>query len=65
MLAMTTELRMAYSLEEVSKKTSLSKAFLRLEIKRGRLQVRRFGRRILVRNEDLERYIETGSAGAR
>lgn len=55
--------KIAYSIEEISEKTSLSKAFLRLEIKRGKLKVRRFGRRVLVRDEDLRTYIENGSDG--
>ena len=58
------ESKLAYSIEEICRQTSLSKAFLRLEIKRGRLKIRRFGRRILVRAEDLAAYIAEGSEGA-
>lgn len=53
--------KIAYSVEETAEKTSLSKAFLRLEIKRGKLKVRRFGRRVLIRDEDLRDYIASGS----
>lgn len=56
--------KIAYSIEESAERTSLSKAFLRLEIKRGKLKVRRFGRRVLIRDEDLRAYIEHGSDGA-
>ena len=55
--------KIAYSVEEISEKTSLSKAFLRLEIRRGKLKIKRFGRRVLIRDEDLREYIENGSDG--
>lgn len=57
--------RIAYSVEEISQQTSLSKAFLRLEIKRGKLKVKKFGRRVLVRDEDLREYIANGSEGGK
>ncbi len=56
--------KIAYSVEETAERTSLSKAFLRLEIKRGKLKVKRFGRRVLIRDEDLREYIENGSDGS-
>ncbi len=56
--------KLAYSVEEIAEQTSLSKAFLRLEIKRGKLKVRRFGRRVIIRDEDLREYIQNGSEGA-
>jgi len=59
-----TQNKLAYSVEEISEQTSLSKAFLRLEIKRGKLKVKRFGRRVLIRDEDLREYISNGSDGA-
>ncbi len=55
--------KIAYSVEEMAEKTSLSKAFLRLEIKRGNLKVKRFGRRVVIRDEDLREYLENGSDG--
>jgi excisionase family DNA binding protein len=55
--------KISYSVEEVSDKTSLSKAFLRLEIKRGKLKVKRFGRRVVICHEDLKEYIAGGSEG--
>lgn len=55
--------KIAYSIEEISEQTSLSKAFLRLEIKRGKLKIKRFGRRVLICDEDLREYIKNGSDG--
>ena len=59
----TKNTKIAYSVEEISEQTTLSKAFLRLEIKRGKLKVKRFGRRVLIRDEDLREYIANGSDG--
>ena len=59
----TEKTKIAYSVEEIAEQTSLSKAFLRLEIKHGKLKVKRFGRRVLVRDEDLREYIANGSDG--
>jgi len=47
--AFTTLQRLAWGLSEVSKCTGLSVPFLRAEVRAGRLPVRRFGRRVLVR----------------
>lgn len=49
--------KLAYSIGELAKKTSLSKTFLRNEISSGNLKVCRFGRRVLVLREDLKRYL--------
>jgi excisionase family DNA binding protein len=53
--------RMAWGLGEISEYTGLSLAFLRAEVRAGRLPVRRFGRRVLVRNADLQAYLDRGS----
>lgn len=50
--------KLAYSIEEVAQQTSLSKPFLRLEIRRGRLNAKNFGRRVLVLNQDLKNYLD-------
>lgn len=55
--------RMAWSLAEISNFTGLSVAFLRNEIRAGRLVFKKFGRRVLVRDEDLQRYLANGSPG--
>lgn len=47
----------AFSIDDVSKRTSLSKSFLRNEIRNGQLKVTRYGRRILVLRQDLENYL--------
>jgi hypothetical protein len=39
----------------------LSLGFLRNEVRAARLPVRKFGRRVLVLDEDLKRYLDTGS----
>ncbi|HYN26375.1 MAG TPA: helix-turn-helix domain-containing protein [Pyrinomonadaceae bacterium] len=59
--ALTTLQRLAWGLSEVSECTGLSVAFLRAELRAGRLPVRRFGRRVLVRDEDLKTYLSNGS----
>jgi excisionase family DNA binding protein len=49
--------KFAYSVEEISERTSLSKPFLRNEIRAGNLKVSRFGRRVLVLQQDLHNYL--------
>ncbi len=51
--------KLAYSVEEISEQTSLSKAFLRLEIKRGNLKAVRPGnsRRVIITAKSLEDYL--------
>jgi hypothetical protein len=53
-----TESKLAYSVEELSKKTSLSEAFLRNEIRAGRLKAKHFGRRVLILAESWRQYSE-------
>ena len=53
--------RLAWGPGEVSKCTELSVPFLLTEVRVGRLPVRRFGRRVLVRDEDLKAYRSRGS----
>ncbi len=52
-----TNRKMAYSVNEVSELTTLSKSFLRNEIRAGNLKVRKISRRILILNEDLTAYL--------
>ena len=54
----STKEKLAYSVEEISEQTSLSKAYLRNEIRDGKLKIKRFGRRVLVLNEDLQAYLK-------
>ena len=52
-----TQSKMAWSLAEISNATGLSVGFLRNEVRRGALQVKRFGRRVLVLDETLKKYL--------
>jgi excisionase family DNA binding protein len=61
----TENTKAAYSIDEIAELTTLSKPFLRLEIKRGKLKVKRFGRRVLVLKDDLDSYLALGSDGGR
>jgi excisionase family DNA binding protein len=54
----------AYSVEEVSEQTSLSKPYLRNKIRDGELPVSRLGRRVLILSEDLEEFLKRGKADA-
>jgi hypothetical protein len=53
--------RIAWGLGEIAQSTGLSLAFLRNEVRRQALPVKRFGRRVLVLEEDLRRYLADGS----
>jgi hypothetical protein len=53
--------RVAWALGEIAESTGLSLAFLRNEVRREALPVKRFGRRVLVLEEDLKRYLANGS----
>ena len=55
----------AWSVQEISEATGLSVPFLRRDIKRGVLRVKSFGRRKLVLNSDLQKYLESGSKGSK
>jgi len=49
--------RQAYSLGELASAYGVSVPFLRLETKRGKLKVLRFGRRVVVTKQALEQYL--------
>lgn len=55
--------RLAWSLYDIHDLTGLSVNFLRYEVRRGNLKTRKFGRRVLVLNADLQNYLEKGSEG--
>lgn len=57
MNTITEQPKMAYSVNEISEQTTLSKPFLRNEIRAGRLKVNRFGSRVLVLAENLQAYL--------
>ena len=62
--SVTQSQRRTWSVQEIANITGLSKNFLRYEIRRENLPVRKFGRRVMVLNKDLEFYLENGSKGA-
>jgi excisionase family DNA binding protein len=53
--------RIAWSLSEIARQTGLSLGFLRNEVRAARLPIRKFGRRVLVLDEDLRAYLVRGS----
>ncbi len=57
----TTTPRIAWSLAEIAEQTGLSVGYLRNEVRASRLPIREFGRRVLVLDEDLRRYLTEGS----
>ena len=54
---MESKQKIAYSVEEMSEQTTLSKAFLRNEIRAGKLKVKRCGRRVLILKNDFMDYL--------
>lgn len=56
-----TIVRFAYSVDEVAAMTSLSKAFLRKEIRSGRLESQRVGRRVIILTDAIERFLVSGT----
>lgn len=53
--------KIAWSLGDISEATGLSLGFLRKEVRSKRLPIKRFGRRVLVLDEDLKSYLSRGS----
>lgn len=56
--------KVAWGLAEIAESTGLSLAFLRNEVRRKALPVKRFGRRVLVLDEDLKLYLSNGRPNA-
>ncbi len=52
--------KIAYSVEQISEQTTLSKAYLRNEIRAGKLKVKRCGRRVLILKDDFMNYLNEG-----
>ncbi len=57
--------RAAWSLAEIAEQTGLSLGYLRNEVRAMRLPIRKFGRRVLVLDEDLRQYLNEGSASGK
>lgn len=53
--------RLAYTLEEACKMTTLGLNTLRRRIRKGELKTTRIGRRVLVTAKELERFISEGT----
>ena len=53
-----TPARLAWGVGDISTSTGLSAGFLRKQIKAGKLRARRAGRRVLVLDRDLHRYLD-------
>lgn len=49
--------RISYSIEEASQMLGVSRSFLRLEISRKNLLVKRLGRRVIILKSEIERYL--------
>lgn len=56
--------KLALSVEDAAWKLSLSPSFLRLEMARGRLHPIRLGRRVLISQQEIERYLKNRSGDA-
>lgn len=56
-----TEDHVAYSVEQVSERTSLSKAYVRKEIRAGNLKAKLIGRRVVILDTSLREYLESGT----
>jgi excisionase family DNA binding protein len=50
--------QIAYSVEQIAQKTTLSIPHLRNEIRAGKLRAKKVGRRVLVLDTELGRYLE-------
>jgi len=48
--------KLGWTLAELARSLSVSVPFIRLEVKRGRLKVARFGRRVVVLDSEVRRY---------
>jgi excisionase family DNA binding protein len=49
--------KLGWTFEELAKSLSVSVPFLRLEVKRGRLKAARLGRRVVLLDGDVQRYV--------
>ena len=53
--------RATWTLPEVAESLGVCEAFLRKQIKEGKLNPTRLGRRVLIKDEEFHRYINEGS----
>lgn len=57
--------KLTWSAEEIARTLGLSIQFIRNEMHAGHLLSHKYGRRRLVRTQDLEAYVERGSEGSK
>jgi excisionase family DNA binding protein len=57
--------RLAVSIAEAAQMVGMSVGYVRNEIASGRLKVARLGRRVLVRRDDLGRYLDAATGRSR
>lgn len=63
---MKTEIKKkSFTVDEVAKMTTLSKPYLRNKIRDGSLLVKRFGRRVVILSDDLDKFLERGVENAK
>ena len=53
--------KLGWTLDELARSVSVSVPLIRLEIKRGRLKAAHLGRRVVVLNRELRRYLAAAS----
>jgi excisionase family DNA binding protein len=56
--------KLGWTLDELSDSLSVSVPFLRLEIKRGRLRAAHLGRRIVILDAELQKYLACANGQA-
>ncbi len=55
--------KLAWTLDQLAQSLHVSVPFLRLELKRGRLRAARLGRRVVVLDTEVSRYLDRASDG--
>lgn len=53
--------KLGWTVEELAQSLSVSVPFLRLEVKRGRLKATHLGRRVVLLDSDVQRYLAEAS----
>jgi excisionase family DNA binding protein len=59
--SLTSTPKLGWTLHELARSLSVSVPFLRLELKRGRLKAAHFGRRVVVLEAEVRRYLAEAS----
>ena len=57
--------KLGWTLNELARSLSVSVPFIRLEVKRGRLKAAHLGRRVVVLDTEVRRYLAEASDAAR